>query len=189
MAWNEIAKDPVALLSAEAGRHPYDGASRTSSGSCPPEATNSCPWAAPTSRSTAPASSSSAHPVVGDLDPSFDTLLFAGRSSQMLSSTPPSLGHPRSTPPSWPAGPRPPTASSRPPRLIPRSRLNRSGGLPDMGNNPKAARVGVLGSGRSLSSRAESPSTSVSRSMATQAQRHRARRERNQRRQRSLTDG
>jgi hypothetical protein len=45
-----------------------------------------------------------------------------------------------------------------------------------MGNNLKAAHVGVLGSGRSLSSWAESPSTSVSRSMATQAQRHRARR-------------
>ena len=38
MAWKKVAKDTVALLSAEAGRKPTIGASRTSSGSCPPEA-------------------------------------------------------------------------------------------------------------------------------------------------------
>jgi hypothetical protein len=38
------------------------------------------------------------------------------------------------------------------PRLIPRRRLNLSGGLTGMGNNLKAARLGVLRSGRSLSS-------------------------------------
>jgi hypothetical protein len=46
MAWKKVAKDSVALLSAEAGP-PTIGASRTSSGSCPPEATNSCPVGRP----------------------------------------------------------------------------------------------------------------------------------------------
>jgi hypothetical protein len=43
MAWKKVATDTVALLSAEAGATPTIGASRTSFGSCPPEATNSCP--------------------------------------------------------------------------------------------------------------------------------------------------
>jgi hypothetical protein len=61
MAWKKVAKDTVALQSAEAGRHPTTGASRTSSGSCPPEATDSCPVGRLlTSRFTGPASSSSA---------------------------------------------------------------------------------------------------------------------------------
>jgi hypothetical protein len=131
-----------------------------------------------TSRSTAPASSSSttrssatstcrSSPSNWPADPSQMLLTYTAEPGSPSQYAPASPG---------PAGPRPPTASSRPPRLIPRSRLNRSGGLTDMGNNLKVARGGVLGGGRSLSSWAESPSTSVSRSIATQAPRHRARR-------------
>ena len=47
MAWKKVAKDTVALLSAEAGPTPTIGVSRTSSGSCPREATNSCPVGRP----------------------------------------------------------------------------------------------------------------------------------------------
>lgn len=123
-------------------------------------------WPPPTSRSTAPASSSSTTRSSAALP--------ADPSQMLLTYT----AEPGSTPrrrllDRWAATT---DGFGRPPRLIPRRRLNRSGGLADMGNNLKAARIGVLGSGRSLSSWAESPSTSVSRSMATQAQRHRARR-------------
>jgi hypothetical protein len=45
-----------------------------------------------------------------------------------------------------------------------------------MGNNLKRPVLVFWAAGEALSSWAESPSTSVSRSMATQAQRHRARR-------------
>ena len=46
MAW-KVANDTVALRSAEAGRHPTIVAPRTSSGSGPHEATNSCPVGRP----------------------------------------------------------------------------------------------------------------------------------------------
>ena len=60
MAWKKVAKDTVALLSAKAGRHPYD---RRLSDLIGELSTRSDEFVSggppPTSRSTAPASSSS----------------------------------------------------------------------------------------------------------------------------------
>jgi hypothetical protein len=118
-----------------------------------PISTNSCPMCRPrTSRSTAPASSSSttrssatstcrSSPSHWPADPSQRLLTYTAEPGSPSQYAPRLLAR-------WP---RPPPASSRPPRLIPRSRLNRSGGLTDMGNKLKSARVGLLGNGRSLS--------------------------------------
>jgi hypothetical protein len=137
MAWNKVTNDTVALLSAEAGRRPYDRRHSDLIASCPPEATNSCP----VGRLRRPDRQHRrrAHPPPGRRRPRpvVRVVPIGGRSQ-------PDAPHlhrrawvaPRSTTRvSWPAGPRPPTASSRPRRLIPRSRLNRSGGLTDTGNN------------------------------------------------------
>jgi MmyB-like transcription regulator ligand binding domain len=73
MAWKKVAKDTVALLSAEAGRHPYD---RRLSDLIGELSTRSDEFVSggppPTSRSTAPASSSSTTPSSAALpaDPS-----------------------------------------------------------------------------------------------------------------------
>jgi MmyB-like transcription regulator ligand binding domain len=139
MAWKKVAKDTVALLSAEASRNAYNQRLSELIGEL---STRSDEFVSggphPSSRSTAPAFSSSTtqsqrpRPVV-------ETFPLAGRFQ-------PDAPHlhrrawvalavrPRV---SWPAGSRPPTASDRPPRLIPRRRLNRSGGLTDMGKNLK----------------------------------------------------
>jgi hypothetical protein len=60
MAWNKVANDTLALLSAEAGRHPVRSAPLgPHRGAVHPKRRIRVRWAAPTSRSTAPASSSS----------------------------------------------------------------------------------------------------------------------------------
>ena len=57
------------------------GASRTSTGSCPPEATNSCPVGpALDVRIHSTGIQLIHHPVVGDLDLSFETFPLSGRS-------------------------------------------------------------------------------------------------------------
>jgi hypothetical protein len=85
---------------------PYDRRSRTSSGAVHTKRRIRVRWSAQTSRSTAPASSSSTNRSSAHLHRRAWVALVV---------------RPRV---SWP-GPRPPTASSRPPRLIPRGRLNR----------------------------------------------------------------
>jgi hypothetical protein len=80
MAWNKVASDTVALMSAEAGRHPTIGAPGPHRGSCPDEATNPCPVGRPDIQIHSTGVQLIHHPVVG-------------------SPTPPTLGRPRSTPP------------------------------------------------------------------------------------------
>jgi hypothetical protein len=130
MAWKKVAKDSVNMLSAEAGRHPYDRR-------------------------------------LSDLTGELSTRMLLTYTAEPES---PSQYGPRV---SWPAGPRPPTASGRPPRLIPRRRLNRTGGLTDTGTTKSGSCwcSGAVGEACHLG--AESPSTSVSRSMAMQAPRYR----------------
>jgi hypothetical protein len=80
MAWKKFGKNTVALLSAEAGVHPAIGASQTLSGSCPPEATNSCPVGRP--RRPDPQGPRPAHPQAGCQRPRpvVETFPSAGRS-------------------------------------------------------------------------------------------------------------
>jgi MmyB-like transcription regulator ligand binding domain len=60
MAWNKVANDTVALLSAEAGRHPYDRRHADLIGELSTRSDELVSGGRPgTSRSTAPASSSS----------------------------------------------------------------------------------------------------------------------------------
>jgi hypothetical protein len=106
MAWNKVASDTVALLSAEAGRHPRIGAPGPHRGAVRTKRRIRVRWAARTSRSTAPASSSSTTRSSAHLHHRAWVALVVRPGA------------------SWP-GPRLPTASSRPPGLIPRSRLNR----------------------------------------------------------------
>ena len=46
MAWNKVANDTVALQAAEAGRHPHDRATRTSSAALHPKRRIRVRWAA-----------------------------------------------------------------------------------------------------------------------------------------------
>jgi hypothetical protein len=63
MAWKKVAKDTVALLSAEAGRHPYDRRLSDLIGELSTRSDEFVSGGPPlTSRSTAPASSSSTAP-------------------------------------------------------------------------------------------------------------------------------
>jgi hypothetical protein len=112
MAWNKVAGDTVALLSAEAGRHPTIGAPGPHRGAVHTKRRIHVRWAARTFRSTAPASSSSTTRSSAHLHRrAWVTVVIRPRVS-------------------WPTGPGPPTASSRPPRLIPRSRVNSSADSP-----------------------------------------------------------
>jgi hypothetical protein len=136
MAWKEGRQGhTVALLSAEGGLPTYDRDLSDVVGSCPPEATNSCPVALDVQiHSTfVPLIH---QPVVSDLEMSVRLSQWPADPSQMFltyTADPGALAiRPRV---SWPDRPRPRTASSRPPRLIPRSGLNRSGGLTDTENN------------------------------------------------------
>src|SRR5688572_4222881 len=83
MAWNKVAKDTVALLSARSRPPPYD---RRPSDLIRELSTRSDEFVSggppPTSRSTTVQLIH--HPVVGDLGLSFETFPLAGRSSQML---------------------------------------------------------------------------------------------------------
>jgi len=87
MAWNKVAKDTVAPLSAEAVATPTIGASRTSSGALSSQATNSCP----VGRSRRPDRSTGVqlihHAVVSDLDLAFETLPLARRSQMLFTYT------------------------------------------------------------------------------------------------------
>jgi hypothetical protein len=119
-------------------RHPYDLRLSDLIGALSSQATNSCP----AGRSRRPDHSTGVqlihHAVVSDLDLAFETVPLAGR-SQMLFTYTAEPGFALTVRPSrllarWAAN----TDGFEPAaRLIPRSRVNRSGGLTDIGNNLK----------------------------------------------------
>ena len=140
MAWKKVAKDTVALLSAEASRNAYDQRLSELIGEL---STRSDEFVSggphPSSRSTAPAFSSSTTRSSETSTCRSSRSHWPADSSQMLLTYTAEPGVALAVRPrvSWPAGSRPPTASDRAPRLIPRCRLNRSGGLTDRGKNLK----------------------------------------------------
>ena len=122
MAWKKVAKDTVALLSAEAGRHPYDRRLSDHRGAVHPKRRIRDRWAAPDVQIHSTGVQLIHHPVVSDLDLSLRPSHWTPDPSQMLITYTAEPGSPSQYAPrvSWPAGPRPATASGRPPRLIPR---------------------------------------------------------------------
>ena len=107
-----VANDTVAMLRAEAGRHPYD---RRLSDLIGELSTRSDEfrgrWAAHDVRIHTTGVKLLHHPVVGDLDLPFESFpVWRPSSARASSPTPPSPGHPPRTPSTcWPAGPRAPT--------------------------------------------------------------------------------
>jgi hypothetical protein len=137
---------------------PYDRGCRPSSGSCPHEATNSSPWAARTSRSTAPASSSSTTRSSAHLH---RKAWVAPRRLARWAATTDGFEPAASTDISQQA--------------------ESSGGLSEWGTNSKSRPCWCSGQREKRVSWAESTSPSVSRSTVSQAQDYRTRRSCNQR--------
>jgi hypothetical protein len=79
MAWNKVANDTVALLSAEAGRHPYDRRLGPHRGAVHPKRRIRVRWAAPDVQIHSTGVQLIHQPVVSDLDLSL-TFPLAGRS-------------------------------------------------------------------------------------------------------------
>ena len=80
MAWKKVAKDTVALLSAEAGRHAYDRRLSDLIGELSTRTTNSCPMGRPGRPDPQHLRPVIHHPVIGDLDLSLESFPLAGRS-------------------------------------------------------------------------------------------------------------
>ena len=169
--WNRVVNDTVALLHAEAGRHPND---RRLSDLIGELSTRSDEfrgrWAAHDVQIHTTGVKLIHHPVVGDLDLSFESFPLAADPSQSLLVYTAEPGSPsQDALRLLPAGPRPPTPSSPLPRLTPRSRLNRSGRLTDIGDRTRSGAASVFWVGDKKPAPLAGPRNSrASRSTATQ---------------------
>jgi MmyB-like transcription regulator ligand binding domain len=79
MACKKVAGDPVLLLSARAGRHPYDRRLSDLSGSCTPKRRIRVRWAALDVQIRSTGVQLIHHPVVDGLDLWLESLPLAGR--------------------------------------------------------------------------------------------------------------